>query len=135
LGGEDDALINRLLNSNINTIYYPKYGSVIDIEEDLEFKTINVENKPKLCDKDLLKYEKLYEDLKSWKNNGLDNLSYKILNENKINNNVTQITVDLLKNKDIKLNPNLYQFNSTNDWMKLGKIAYSKIKNMKYSFI
>ena len=134
-GGEDDALINRLLNSNINTIYYPKYGSVIDIEEDLEFKTINVENKPKLCDKDLLKYEKLYEDLKSWKNNGLDNLSYKILNENKINNNVTQITVDLLKNKDIKLNPNLYQFNSTNDWMKLGKIAYSKIKNMKYSFI
>jgi len=137
-GGEDDALINRLLNSGYDTIYYPEVGSIIDIEEDIYHKTINsTENKVKMTNKDLNKYEKLYEDLdlKSFGKNGLSDLNYKILLEKDINENVTQITVDLLKKEDMKKYPDLYKFNGNIDWKQMGKIVYSKINEMKVEFV
>jgi predicted glycosyltransferase involved in capsule biosynthesis len=33
-GGEDDSLIIRLLKCGINSVNYPKKGSIIDIEEE-----------------------------------------------------------------------------------------------------
>ena len=45
-----------------------------DLEETNEMKTINnVINKLKITKKEEVKYEKLFEDLSSWKNNGLLN--------------------------------------------------------------
>ena len=47
----------------------------------------------------------------------------------KINDNCTQICVDLLKEKDL----NLYKNN--NDWKKMAKIVYLKLKEMRTEFI
>jgi predicted glycosyltransferase involved in capsule biosynthesis len=133
-GGEDDALLNRLLNAGYNEIYYPENGSIIDIEEDNTFKTLNMESKKMVINSDKLKFEKLYEDLSSWKENGLNNLNYKIIKELEINKNISQITVDLLKKQDLKNNPKLYNFNN-DDWKKLKKIVYSKIFEIKIAFV
>jgi hypothetical protein len=128
-GGEDDALINRLLNSGYNKIYYPKIGSIIDIEEDKFHKTIDIEKKVKMTNKDMLKYEKLYDDLTSFKKNGLNSLKYKILEKNEINDDTTQITVDLFFKDDFTI------INNNLDWKKISKIVYSKLNEMKTEFI
>ena len=100
-GGEDDSLINRFLVNKINKIYYPSEGSIIDFEENKDMRTINnIEEKYKSEIKNMSKYEKLYEDLKSWNNNGINTLQYKIINKLNITENIIQIKVDLLKKKD-----------------------------------
>jgi len=134
-GGEDDALINRLYNSGYDKVYYPKIGSIIDIEEDKYYKTIKIENKINITNKDLNKYEKLHEDLSSFQKNGLNNLNYKILNKKNITDNVTQITVDLLKKEDMEKYMDLYKFNKNSDWKQMRKNVYSKIKEMKTEFV
>ena len=130
-GGEDDALINRLININKNYICIPKKGSIIDLEEK-DNKPVSIKNKFKLEVKDQLKYEKLYIDLTQWMNNGLNSLEYNILNQIIINESTTQIVVDLMKKKDMEKNPLLYpkeinNYNSlkkkiSNSWKKLKKI-------------
>ena len=102
-GGEDDSLLNRILNNNIKYFEVPKDGMVIDTEESKNMATINcVVDKIKNEKKDLLKYEKLYIDLDKWSENGLNTLQYKILNKKIINKNTTQIKVDLMKKEDEK---------------------------------
>lgn len=135
-GGEDEALKTRLVLSGTNTFYYPKDGSVIDMEETKEMKTINiVNNKLETVKKEEVKYEKLHEDLKSWKNNGLSNLLYKVLKTQKINENTTQIKVDLMKKEDEKLNPNLYNFNNKTNYKILAEKVKNVISNLNYEFI
>ena len=108
-GGEDDALLNRLINAGHNDVYYPKNGAIIDFEENVKMTTINnIGEKVKAEKKDLLKFEKLYEDLTSWKENGINSLQYKILNKDEINKNTFQIKVDLQKIKDEKKYPQWY---------------------------
>ena len=145
-GGEDEAIKARLVNSGTTTFYYPKKGSIIDLEETKDMKTINnVNDKTKIVKKEEIKYEKLHEDLTSWKENGLNNLEYTILstnkstnkinnNTNKINNNTTHIIVDLMKKNDEKKNPQLYTFKS-NNYKKLATIFSNSISNLKYEFI
>jgi hypothetical protein len=113
-GGEDDALIIRLLQSGINKIYYPKKGSIIDTEE-INNKRIGLENKLKIINKEEIKYEKIYNDMKTWNNNGLNTLEYKILERNQLDQNISIIKVDLMKKNDIKKNPNYYAFNNISD--------------------
>jgi hypothetical protein len=132
-GGEDDALINRLININKNYICIPKKGSIIDLEEKNN-KPISIKNKPLLEIKDQLKYEKLNVDLIKWKNNGLNSLEYKILNEIKINEHTTQIIVDLMKKKDMEKNPFLYP-NQTNNYNSLKKKVSNSWKKLKKIYI
>jgi len=107
-GGEDIALSIRLKENNINTILYPEKGSIIDFEEK-DNKTINViYNKLKNIEKEELKYEKLYTDISTWKKNGLNSLNYEVLNTEKINENIVQIKVNLLKANDEKKFKDLY---------------------------
>ena len=107
-GGEDIALSIRLTENKINTILYPEKGSIIDFEEK-DNKTINiVSNKLKDLEKEELKYEKLYVDINTWKKNGLNNLSYEVLNTEIINENTVQIKVNLLKSDDEKKFKNIY---------------------------
>jgi len=114
-GGEDDSLIQRIKNAGYQNICYPANGCVIDIEEDISMKTINVKTKIKNVEKDLQKFEKRYNDLITWNNNGINSLNYKILNKNKINHNITKIKVDLLKNEDIKKYPEWFPKKSKNN--------------------
>ena len=108
-GGEDDSLIQRIKNAGYKNICYPIKGNIIDIEEDENMKTINdPEVKIKGEKKDLEKFEKRYNDLTSWKKNGLKSLEYKILGKNRINRDTTQIRVDLMKNEDMKKHPDWF---------------------------
>jgi len=100
-GGEDDSLLNRLILTKNNTIYYPKSGLIIDTEENDRMTIIeDIKEKLLMEQKELLKYEKLYEDIKNYDNNGINTLNYKILGLKKINENISQIKVDLLKKED-----------------------------------
>jgi hypothetical protein len=113
-GGEDVALSIRLNANNINTVLYPEKGSIIDFEEK-DNKTINViYNKLKNIEKEELKYEKLHNDISTWKKNGLNSLYYDILNTENINENTVQIKVNLLKSEDEKKFKYLYP-NKIND--------------------
>jgi hypothetical protein len=127
-GGEDEAIKGRLVNSGMNTFYYPSKGSIIDLEETKDMKTINnVNNKLKIVKKEEVKYEKLVQDLSTWNENGLNNLEYKILSKNKINNNTTQIKVDLMKKDEY--------IQYSNNYKKLINIFKNTVNKLKYEFI
>jgi hypothetical protein len=113
-GGEDDAITNRLFFNGNKIVNYPKIGEVIDIEENKDMKTLNIKEKLKDEVKDKIRYEKLYEDIRSWKKNGVNSLKYDILERVEINRNTTQIKVDLLKKIDEEMFPNLFPSESKN---------------------
>ena len=131
-GGEDISLSIRLTANKINTILYPEKGSVIDFEEK-DNKTINiVSNKLKNLEKEELKYEKLYNDINTWKKNGLNSLYYNVLNTEIINENTVQIKVNLLKSNDEKKFKNVYP-NKVNE--EKYKEYYKIINDIKNSMI
>jgi hypothetical protein len=125
-GGEDDALVNRLILNNLNKIYYPKNGNIIDFEEAKNGKILDTTVKLKGVNKESIRFEKLYENLSSWNKNGVNSLNYKELERNKINDNTTQIKVDLLKKDEEKKFPNLYNIKINNY-----KNVEAKVKNSK----
>jgi hypothetical protein len=85
---------------------------------------------------ELLKYEKLLLEFDSWKNNGLNNLHYKILNSSNINSNTTQISVDLLYDEEEKKYPELFPTNnSNNNYLKYSKNCKNKLKDEYYKKI
>jgi hypothetical protein len=102
-GGEDDALIYRLVASNVSTIHMPKSGKVVDLEEKM-----TVQEKLKKTVIDGKKWEKLFIDTTNWRTNGMSTLEYKLLTTTKENPNTTQYKVDLLKDVDEKAHPELY---------------------------
>ena len=126
-GGEDDALLNRLCQTKYDTVYYPKKGTTIDIEENEKMTTLNIVEKVKTKDlvKDSVKYEKLYEDLKSWSDNGLNSLNYKVIKWDELNANTTQIVVDLMKKGDEIKFPHLFP-GPTSNYKKI----YNEVKMM-----
>jgi hypothetical protein len=124
-GGEDDSLMIRFLKSGIDKVYYPKKGSVIDIEE-YNMKRIETLEKLKIANKEEIKFEKLYTDMELWKENGLNNLEYKILERVEIEKNIYIIKVDLMIKSDIKKNPKLYNNYGKN---------YEKAKKNLYSIV
>ena len=133
-GGEDDSLIDRIRAHGYKNICYPKNGSVIDIEEDSMMKTINLAVKVKNTKKDLEKYEKRLGDLTGWKKNGINTLQYKILSENKISANITQIKVDLMKNSDMKKYPEWFP-KPSNNYEKLKRVFSERDKNLEIKYI
>jgi hypothetical protein len=103
-GGEDDALIYRLVASNVSTIYMPKSGKVVDLEEKM-----TVQEKLKKTVIDGKKWEKLFIDTTNWRTNGMSTLEYKLLTTTKENPHTTQYKVDLLKDLDERTHPELYK--------------------------
>ena len=133
-GGEDDALMVRLIKNNIKKVYYPKKGSIIDTEE-INFKQINILNKLKITNQDQAKFEKLYYDMNNYKKNGLSNLKYKILERKNIHNNIINIKVDLLKKYDVKKNPQLYNQINWEEAKKLYTIVVKERNKLKIQYI
>jgi hypothetical protein len=97
-GSEDSALIVRL-NINKGKFYIPKKGFVIDIEysennkpKDLEFKTNEINKKN---EGNYKRWELLIQEPRRWKENGLNNLEYKLLKEETIKENIFNFIVEL----------------------------------------
>ena len=129
-GGEDDSLFNRLTDNHMYTIYYPLKGSIIDFEEK-NMKTINnIGEKLKNEIKDMEKIEKEYYDIKSWNQNGLNTLHYKIISKIDIMENIVQIKVNLNKKYDIKHFPEWFPQPTSNYLNIVPKIKniWNKIK-------
>lgn len=82
-GGEDDALYNRVAHT-IGKIGRPIIGDIEDITHNGPTKdTINDEKK-----------QNILNDLKKWKTDGLNNLSYKIINK-ETDVNYLKLTVEI----------------------------------------
>jgi len=133
-GGEDDALMVRLIKNNIKKVYYPKKGSIIDTEE-INFKQINILTKLKMTYQDQAKFEKLYYDMNNYKKNGLSNLEYKILERKNIDSNIINIKVDLLKKNDVKKNPQLYNQINYEEAKKLYSIVIKERNKLSIEYI
>jgi len=133
-GSEDDSLIDRLRNAGYKNICYPKNGAVIDIEEDSMMKTINIPTKVKIIKQNSERYEKRVYDLNNWKKNGINSLQYKILSENKINLNISQIKVDLMKKEDMQKYPEWFPV-PVNNFDKLKKMFKDRNKDLKIKYI
>ena len=103
-GGEDDEMQKRLETTNI-TWSAPDNGTIVDLEDmDLTTKLgFLKENKSWKC---MVKWEALEEHEKTWKTNGLADLSYDIKNISRLDKDddgeskVTKLTTD------VKLNGN-----------------------------
>ena len=125
-GGEDDSLLIRIADNN-HKLTYPNNGQVIDTEESNNQSLISTKNKIKIVKNkhESAKIEKLINDTKFWKKNGLSNLNYNIISSNKINNNTTQIKVDLLKDNDEKNYNFLYP--------KINNLSNNEYNKLKYN--
>lgn len=132
-GGEDDAIINRLVNCNKKYLDIPKVGHIIDFEE-INMKPVKIANKVPKEIKESLKFEKLFADLVEWKNNGLSNLNYKELSRVDINDNTTQIVVDLMKKVDEIEYPQLFP-NASHNYKTLEYSVKLNYKRLKYRFV
>lgn len=139
-GYEDQSLLLKVHFSGINQIQYPKNGQIIDTEMTLNSKKVVIKNKTTFNEEsfEALGYEKLLIETKYWKKNGLNNLDYNILKNTKINDNTTQIKVDLLLKQDREKYPHLfpnetiphneYKKFKTNSKKILHECCFSKIK-------
>ena len=91
-GGEDDAIYNRMVLNNV-----PIGKITIDINESISIKEMNHQNTSEI--EELTNKNKKYNilnDLKNWKNDGLNTLKYKILDEMEVGyKNVKKYTVEI----------------------------------------
>lgn len=124
-GGEDEAILIRCNLNNIN-IYIPKKGSIIDLETDSQGKKVKLDDKIRSLKikkkKEDTKNEKEILETKIWKNNGLNNLNYRVLS------NTTS------SNQDYILYHYLVDLNYSQDHLKHTKwFDLSSFKKMSYS--
>ena len=130
-GGEDDALLYRLVASDVGTVQIPKVGAVIDLEEK---KTLA--EKLESVVKDNQRWEKLYIDLTHWQKNGLSNLNYKLLKMSDEADNTTQHLVDLMKKEDEQKYPELFNTEGLKfDWKKDRRLITDKYEKLKVEIL
>jgi hypothetical protein len=130
-GGEDQDLLLRLSELN-KPVYLVKDGNVIDIEEKDNLTKIFIDKKEELNKNDEME-KLLYEknvNYKNFRNNGLSNLNYKILDKFEYEKN-HHIIVDLITEKDIKKNPEFYKFNSNITKDEYKRVVNDRIYNIK----
>lgn len=111
--GEDVNLLLRMYDKN-KPLYLNKYGRVIDIEEDEQFKNKNVKDKINELNKLNEREDNVYEkniDYINYKNNGISTLHYNIIQEFHYENN-HHIIIDPLKEICMQKYPQLYNFQS-----------------------
>jgi hypothetical protein len=117
-GDEDSSILLRMKMEGMD-LFVPKKGHIIDLEEKLGglgAKSVQ-EKTSELVEKEGMKYEKTY-NYKDYKSNGLNTLIYKIIEERH-----NYIVVDLEKEKSIKQNPHLYNYEPVT------KEQYIKVKD------
>ena len=130
-GGEDDALLYRLVASDVGAVQIPKVGAVIDLEEK---KTIA--EKLETVVKDNQRWEKLYIDMTLWQKNGLSNLNYKLLKMTDEAENTTQYLVDLMKLEDEKKYPDLFKTEGLKfDWKKDRRLITDKYEKLRVEIL
>ena len=130
-GGEDDALLYRLVASDVGTVQIPKVGAVIDLEEK---KTLA--EKLESVVKDNQRWEKLYIDLTMWQKNGLSNLNYKLMKMTDEAENTTQYLVDLQKLEDEKKYPELFKTEGLKfDWKKDKRLITDKYDKLRVEIL
>lgn len=130
-GGEDDALLYRLVASDVGAVQIPKVGAVIDLEEK---KTIA--EKLETVVKDNQRWEKLYIDMTLWQKNGLSNLNYKLLKMTDEAENTTQYLVDLMKLDDEKKYPDLFKTEGLKfDWKKDRRLITDKYEKLRVEIL
>lgn len=130
-GGEDDALLYRLVASDVGAVQIPKVGAVIDLEEK---KTIA--EKLETVVKDNQRWEKLYIDMTLWQKNGLSNLNYKLLKMTDEAENTTQYLVDLMKLEDEKKYPDLFRTEGLKfDWKKDRRLITDKYEKLRVEIL
>jgi hypothetical protein len=132
--GEDVNLLLRMYAEKIS-LFYNKTGRVIDIEEDINFKSKDIAYKLKELSIKNEREDHVYEkniNYMNYKNNGLSTLNYNIIQESSYKNNY-HIIIDPLKQECINKNPELYNFNvSTKDQYKIVKNYLTKIKQIPF---
>ena len=92
-GGEDDALIKRVHEMKL-AVQYPSKGQVTDLEDmDLKEKLdfLREHKEWKCADK----WERLEENTRSWRENGLSNLKYTVINSERLADQAIKFTVKL----------------------------------------
>lgn len=89
-GGEDDALYNRFSTNNI-PIYHPTTGVYKEMKHIATNDIKEFVNKQKKMN--------VLGDLRTWRNNGVDQVSYKLLSKKIINQYTKIYTVDITSNK------------------------------------
>lgn len=106
-GGEDDEMQKRCEKLNVKWEYPPK-GTITDLEDmSLQEKlSFLKKNKSWKC---MVKWEALEEHEKTWKINGLADLSYQVLNKTNLDpkndpGNMTKLSVDVKLNGNHWLN-------------------------------
>jgi len=130
-GGEDDALLYRLVASDVGAVQIPKVGAVIDLEEK---KTIA--EKLETVVKDNQRWEKLYIDMTLWQKNGLSNLNYKLMKMTDEAENTTQYLVDLMKLEDEKKYPDLFKTDGLKfDWKKDRRLITDKYEKLRVEIL
>jgi len=130
-GGEDDALLYRLVASDVGAVQIPKVGAVIDLEEK---KTLA--EKLESVVKDNQRWEKLYIDLTMWQKNGLSNLNYKLMKMTDAAENTTQYLVDLQKLEDEKNYPELFKTEGLKfDWKKDKRLITDKYDKLRVEIL
>ena len=138
-GGEDDAILSRIYQTN-KKIIYPKKGHIEDTERDDKHRLISVKDKVKNEVKEAHRIEKYMYDIGNWKINGIHNLEYRVLtksllfNNSVIKNTISIYKVDLKKSTDMKKTPELYDihidlpYNEMKQIFKKTKQDYKRIK-------
>ncbi|AII16943.1 putative beta-1,4 galactosyltranferase [Aureococcus anophagefferens virus] len=124
-GGEDDMLRNRIHYAGLE-IGYPLEGLVIDMEQ-VSIKTKLMTLKQNNL-KENLKYEKIVQDVDTWKTNGLNNLNYTVISKKKTKN-IHHYIVNIDTNIDMENNPELFNFE--NKVLKNVKINNFNLKEVK----
>ena len=133
-GGEDQDLLLRLSELN-KPVYLAKDGSVIDIEEKNNLTKVFSDKKEELTKNDEME-KLLYEknvNYKNFRNNGLSNLNYKILDKFEYEKN-HHIIVDLMVEEDMKQNPELYNFKNNISKDEYKRIVNDRIYNIKQKY-
>lgn len=129
-GGEDENFGMRCRLENI-THYVPSKGRIIDIEEmedGLRKDVLIKVREEKASDNyDNLKFETLLK-YNLYKEDGLNNLKYKILNEYLINDNYVHIVTDIMNDEHVKA----YSKHFSNDDFTMEK--YEKYRKYFFSF-
>jgi len=132
--GEDVNLLLRMYAEK-KPLYINSIGSVIDIEEDENFKSKDIRDKLNELKTKNEREDHVYEknvNYTDYKNNGLSNLTYDVLESFKYKNNY-HIIVDPLRKECMEKYPELYNFDVvTKNQYKIVKNHISNIKQIPF---
>ena len=136
-GGEDNDLILRAYQENINT-YAPKIGKTIDIETNEKgiSKTLREKlDELKQNNEKSMKYYETFLLYELYKTNGINNVNYKILNEFNHNNNIYHVVVNPLNQEYQNEHPKLFEFSDDQNYVaKKSNEIFKLINELEYNF-